>query len=838
MSLDVHLQEMAKLLLPTLFLILVLYLTNFLINKIWGEESPLFSLIAMMVIIGWLIIIRLEPQLAYKHLLWIILGCFFLVLSLKLFSIIPYDLIVKYKFFWLFLTFLLLFLPLILGIRIGGAKSWLDFGGFRFQPSEAAKISYLIFLAGWFKKNDRISFKEAWPLWLGTGVCVGLLVLQRDLGTALIFYLSFLLILYFASGQLNQAFWGLILLIIGAGLAYYYFPHVQIRIHNWLNPWQDPDNSGYQILQSLFALASGGIVGLGLGAGTPYLIPEAHTDFVFTVIGEQLGLLGTYGVSLLYLFFAIISLRKAGCIPTMGRRLLSSGFTFLIVIQAFVIMGGVTKLIPLTGIPLPFISYGGSSTITSFLMLGLIIYSGKEKDYVPFSIKHRLKNINLFFGLIFLALFINLIFWQVLKAQDLVNHPLNPRWKLIETYTDRGYIFAADGTVLACNSADQSKRIYPLGEACAHIIGYASEKYEKAGLEKSLNKTLLAVSEIKPGFISNNRKGFNIYTTINPQLQQLAWRLHQGKKGATVILDVKTGNILTLVSSPSFDPNNLEKNWERYQNDFDEVFLNRATQGLYPPGSVFKIITGSVLLKLKHEVAEEPLILEPELIIDGYHVSDLKYRPVLSFKEALGYSSNLFFIKHFLDFSWEQIEEEIKRSFLFTSDFSSPELPIARAQLGQVLDGVDKAFSIIGQGEVLVTPIHMAIWSGAIANGGLLMQPRIVDKIENRHGEIIKKEEPLILGRVCSEKEAQKILEGMEFSVLAGTGTKAKSQLIEIAGKTGTAENGRGDPHAWFVGIAPVENPQIAVVTIVENGGRGGEASAPIAKSLLEAALE
>lgn len=838
MSLDVHQQIMSKLFLPTLFVILILYLTDYLVNSIMGETGPLFSLVAMMVIMGWLILLRLEPQLAPKHLLWITLGCLVLVLALKILFILPGDLIVRYNLFWLFLTFLLLFLPLIVGVRVGGAKSWLDIGGFRFQPSEAAKISYLVFLASWFKKNKEYSWQKGKLLWLGTGVSVGLLVLQRDLGTALIFYLTFLLVLYLVSGRLSPSIRGLLFLFIGAGLAYYYFSHVQIRIKNWLNPWQDPGGSGYQILQSLFALASGGILGMGLGAGIPNVIPEAHTDFVFAVIGEQLGLLGSYGIALLYLFFTIFSLRKARYIPTLGSRLIVTGFTFILVIQALVIMGGVTKLIPLTGLPLPFISYGGSSTISSFVMLGLIIYSSQGKDFVSFSIRHRLNNINKFIGILFLLLFINLLFWQVIKAPDLINHPLNPRRSLIEKHTIRGTIYARDGSILACNRNGENKRYYPLGEACAHIIGYSSEKYEKAGLEYSLNQLLLAVEEIQPGFITNNRTGFNIYTTINPQLQKLAWNMHQGQKGATVVLDAKTGNILALVSSPSYDPNNLDENWERYRERDEDVFFNRATQGLYPPGSVFKIITASVLLNLKHEAAQEPLNLEHELNIDGFRIRDLKFRPTLSLKEAIAYSSNLFFIKHFLDFSWTQIEEEINKRFLLTEDFSSPELPIAQAQLGNVLDPVDKAFSIIGQGEVLVTPLHMAIWSGAIANRGLLMQPQIINKIENGQGEIIKKQQPLVLGRACSEKEAQIILEGMEYSVLKGTGTQAQSKLVKIAGKTGTAENNRGDPHAWFVGIAPAENPRVVAVTVVENGGRGGDSAAPIAKSLLEAAFE
>jgi len=838
LSLSLHLEQIGNLLIPTLVLFLVLYATYFWVDRVTGEVNILLSLVIFQVIIGWLILIRLEPQLAVRHLLWITLGCIALVMVLKFLFIFKNELILKYKLYWLFLTLLLLFIPLVLGIRVGGAKSWLDIGGLRFQPSEAAKLSFLIFVASWFKEKSSSLWKEAWPVWLGTLASLALLVLQRDLGTAMIFYLTFLIILYSISGKLKYAGQGLIFLAVGAIIAYFYFPHVQIRVQSWLNPWLEPDKGGYQILQSLFALAGGGIVGMGLGGGNPKLIPEAHTDFVFAVIGEQLGILGTTGVVLLYLFFAFFSLRRVQVIPTLGKRILAAGLTFVLVVQAFVIMGGVTKLIPLTGLPLPFMSYGGSSTISSFIMLGIIIWLEREKGFVPLVFRTRILNINKFIWLIYLLLILNLFYWQVYKAQDLFNHPLNSRWRLVEKHTARGTIFAADGSILAANTLDGSGRYYSLKEAAAHLTGYSSVKYGKAGLESYLNNMLLALSELSPGFIPENHRGFDVYTTINPELQKLAWRLHRENTGTSIVLDVKTGDILALVSSPAYDPNTLSANLKEFPKDEEALFFNRATQGLYPPGSVFKIITGAILLKLKPELAHMSTPLEPELSPEGYKIRDLVYRPSLNFRQALGYSSNTFFIKHLLDFSWPEIKKELLESFRITENFSTRELPIARAQLGEVLDKLDLAFSIIGQGEVLVTPMHMAIWAGAIANNGLLLEPNIIDKIVDEEGKIIEKRKPVVLGSVCSEKVAQVIIEGLKFSVQAGTGTKVGSDKITIGGKTGTAQNIHGDPHAWFVGIAPLDDPGIAVVTLVENGGRGGDTAAPIAKILLERALE
>ncbi|MGI6224897.1 MAG: FtsW/RodA/SpoVE family cell cycle protein [Peptococcales bacterium] len=836
LSLTVHVDQITNLFLPTLLLLVSLFITFFLVNRITGEVNLLFCLVMFMEILGWLILLRLEPQLAVKQLIWIILGCILLLLGLKFLKMFPRDFILKYNLPVLFVTLLLLFLPLVIGIRVGGAKSWLEFLGFRFQPAEIAKVSYLVFIAGWLKEKSNTALDRIWPIWLGTFVAIGLLVLQKDLGTALIFYLTFLLTLYLISGKLRHTALGVILLMVGSIIAYFYFPHVNLRAQVWLNPWLEPDSSGYQILQSLFALASGGIVGMGLGGGMPRAIPEAHTDFVFAVIGEQLGLLGTSGVVLLYLFFTYFSLKRVQFIPTLGSRFLAAGLTFMIVVQAFVIMGGVSKLIPLTGLPLPFMSYGGSSTISSFVMLGIIIWLGREKDFVEINFRRRLINIIKLLALCFLSVLIILFYWQVVKAPDLFNHPLNPRLRAVERQTVRGKILAADGSILAENKPGIG-RFYPLGEAAAHIIGYDSPQYKKAGLESALDSILLGIPDVKVGFFQEKRQGFNVFTTIEPDLQKLAWSLHQDYQGASVVLDIKTGNILALVSSPSYDPNNLQTNFTRYQEE-NTFFFNRATQGLYPPGSVFKIITGTALLKLKPEVTKNSLFLEPQLDLKGYPISDLVYRPKLNFQEALGYSSNLYFVKHFLDFSWEDIEKTLITSFKITKDFSSSELQIAKAQLGQVTDLLDLAFSIIGQGEVLITPLHMAIWGGAIANKGLIMQPQIIHKVENAHGSIVEKRKPQVLGSVCSEEVAEIILQGLEFSVQKGTGTKAQSAKVRIGGKTGTAENIHGDPHAWFIGIAPLENPRVVVATIVEHGGRGGEVAAPISKNLIEAALE
>ncbi|MFZ7103112.1 MAG: FtsW/RodA/SpoVE family cell cycle protein [Peptococcaceae bacterium] len=835
MSLTVYGDRVNGLIWPTIVLLVALYMTNILIYKILNEQNLLFSIVTFMLVLGWLVLLRIEPALALRQLVWIILGCIFVVLLLRFLFIFSNDLILRYKLYWLFLTFILLAMPLLFGITVGGATSWLEICGLRFQPSEGAKVTFFVFLAAWFKDNS-LGLSKTWVAWLGTFVSICLLVLQRDLGTALVFYLVFLLLLYLATGKLKDSAIGLVLLVIGAVLAYQYFPHVRVRAMSWLNPWLDPDQGGYQILQSLFAFANGGLGGTGFGGGMPQVIPEAHTDFVFAVIGEQLGILGTIGVVILYLFFAFFSLKKAQLIPTLGSRLLAAGLSLVLIVQAFIIMGGVTKLIPLTGLPLPFMSYGGSSTISNFVMLGVIMWLSKEKSFVPAVSRRRLIYINRLIWGMFLALILNLTYWQVLAGGNLLEHPLNPRWRQVEKVTERGFIYGNDRSLLA--GGTNKVRIYPLKEAAAHLVGYSSVQYGKTGLESALDKYLLAIPDLTPGFIPEDRQGWDVYTTIDPRLQALAWDLHKENIGASIVLDVNKGDVLALVSSPSFDPNHLAEHWNLLKDSQNNKLFNRATQGLYPPGSVFKMISGAALLKLKPELRAEELKIPSQIEADGYVISDLIKKDALTFAEAIGFSSNIYFIESYLDYDWNVIKQELEKSFRISADYSIPALPVAQAALGEVVDKADIAATVIGQGEVLVTPMHMAVWAGAIAKGGLILQPRIIDKIVNTATGQEEKPAPVVMGSACSKEVAQIILDGMALAVNSGTAQNAKLPGVNIGGKTGSAENNHGITHAWFVGIAPIENPRIVVVTLVENGGRGGEAAAPIARLLLKAALD
>jgi cell division protein FtsW (lipid II flippase) len=299
----------------------------------------------------------------------------------------------KYRYWIGGLGLLLLLFTAIFGREVYGARLWVSLGPISFQPAEFGKILLVMFFAAYLVDMRELltvstrrvlgvplpPFRYLAPLLTIWALSLALMVFMKDLGTSLLFFGALLALLYVATGRFFYVLVGLTLFAIGAVGLYFIFPHVQLRVDVWLNPWADPTNRGYQIVQSLFALADGGLFGQGLGRGYLILqsgntiIPNLETDFIFSAIGEELGLAGAVGIILLYTIFVYRGYRVAVRSRDDFSRLLAAGLTSIFALQAFLIMGGVIKLIPLTGITLPFVSYGGSSIVANFVLLALLL---------------------------------------------------------------------------------------------------------------------------------------------------------------------------------------------------------------------------------------------------------------------------------------------------------------------------------------------------------------------------------------------------------------------------------------------------------------------------------
>lgn len=324
-------------------------------------------------------------NLATKQLIYLGLGMAVLWGTVVVFRRL--DWLRRYKYTWLLLSLTLLAATMRFGQEINGARLWISVGPIQVQPSEIVKVTLVTFMAGYLAdKRDLVG--SSWrlgplrlppvpyllPMGLMGAASLAVLVLQNDLGAALLFFGVFLAMLYVASGRIVYVALGLTGFTGACWMAYRVFDRIDVRVQNWLDPWQDPRVTGFQPVQSEYALASGGLMGTGLGKGEPYHIPEVQTDFIFSAIGEELGLVGAVAVLALYLLMVMrgfaISLRTDDGFA----RLVAVGLSTVLGWQTVLIVGGVVRLIPLTGITLPFVSYGGSSLLTNFLIVGLLLH--------------------------------------------------------------------------------------------------------------------------------------------------------------------------------------------------------------------------------------------------------------------------------------------------------------------------------------------------------------------------------------------------------------------------------------------------------------------------------
>jgi len=287
-----------------------------------------------------------------------------------------------------------LLLPLVpgLGREINGARLWVRAGPFTVQPGEAAKVLLVIFFAAYLvEKRELLTSstrrigrlrlpdpKHLGPLLVPWAVSILIMVQQKDLGSSLLFFAVFVAMLYIATERSAYLVVGAVLFAIAVAFSYSAFGHVQLRIDTWVNPWSDPRGNGYQLVQSLFAFGSGGFQGTGLGLGHPNLIPVATTDFIFAAIAEELGLLGTIAVVITIVLLVGSAFRIAIQAQRPFPKLFAAGLATILGVQSFVIIGGVTRVIPLTGVTLPFVSYGGSSLIANFVILALLLRISDE----------------------------------------------------------------------------------------------------------------------------------------------------------------------------------------------------------------------------------------------------------------------------------------------------------------------------------------------------------------------------------------------------------------------------------------------------------------------------
>jgi cell division protein FtsW (lipid II flippase) len=577
------------------------------------ERDPyLFPIAALLTGWGLLTIWRLSYGLGLRQSIWLMVVGLVFILVMRFNNLPPGGRILTYlrrfKYVWLTSGLLLTAATLILGTNPMGAgpRLWLGWGGFYFQPSELLKLLLIVYLAAYLADRQATDTPPArlipllTPTLIMTGLALLLLVFQRDLGTAAIFLALYAVIVYAGTGDRRVLLFSLLVLIVASVIGYVLFDVVNQRVDAWINPWLDPSGRSYQIVQSLLAVANGGLIGRGPGMGSPSLVPIAQSDFIFTAISEESGLLGAIALIGILALFASRGIRIAIRSVDIFKRLLAIGLGVHLVGQSILIIGGNLRLLPLTGVTLPFVSYGGSSLVVSFFELLCLLLISTQEIETPVFVSGRLKSqtrtslfasAGLMLGLMGLALTAG--WWGVVRGPDLLTRTDNARRTIADRFVLRGSILDRHDRPLA-SSAGQSGDIvrnYPY-PALGPIVGYTDPVYGQAGLEAGLDPYLRGLQGT-PGLslwwehllYGQPPPGLDVRLSLDQDLQAKADELLAGNPGAIVLLNAESGEILAMASSPTFDANTLNNSWESLVNDPSSPLFDRAGMGLYPPGN-------------------------------------------------------------------------------------------------------------------------------------------------------------------------------------------------------------------------------------------------------------
>jgi len=795
-----------------------------------------------------------------------------------------------------------------------------------FQPVEVVKVLLVFFMAGYLSQNwerlrdlhqrrfvprilrwlelPRIS--HALPVMVALACALTLFFVLKDMGPALVMGFLFLLLFAVARGRSGLAFTGLVMLVVGVAIGYRIgVPHTVVdRVSMWLSPWNNDVRGGDQLAHSLWAFATGGVWGTGLGLGDPSLIPAGHTDLVLPSMAEEWGL---PGVAAVFLLFALL-VRKTFSIAASARdeygAFLAAGLGALLGLEMLLISGGALGAIPLSGVVSPFLSSGNTAMLVNFgifaILMGISNQAARRQNMTGALVVPRapeqpdldldvtrpfrppLQIASALLGVCALVLLGRAAQIEAFQDQDLmmrstlvfaqdgVKRPQrNPRLNLLAASIPRGNVFDRNGVLLAtsnwaeldrqrqayeklgisieqtCSRADD--RYYPFGPATEHLLGdlRTQENFHATNVsfvERDSNNRLQGYRNIgelaeavryrhqreSAPMVALLKRDRDVRTTLDIRLQlktEDILRRHltpTGKKGALVMMDTKSGDVLALASWPSPVGGTATA---------DEL-LDRARYGEYPPGSTFKLVTAMAALRADAHATERAYLCRrledgrAGTVIAGWRRpirDDIGDHPhgLLTMAGAITVSCNAYFAQL-------GVHDVGSRSLQETADM----LGIQSGPLDELKKMLP--FAAYGQGPVVTTPFKLARTVATIAAGGAMPEGRWVSDDSNTRTSAPK--------MIVSPAAAAFLAKAMRSVVVSGTARAAMSGMtISMGGKTGTAQVNEGAPHSWFAGFAPYDGDtksRVAFAVVVEHGGYGAQFAAPIGRELVETAAQ
>jgi cell division protein FtsW (lipid II flippase) len=708
------------------------------INHRLPDHDPyLLPIIALLSGWGLITIWRLNSGFGYRQTIWILICGAAVWALLRVKNLL--GLLQKYKYIWLLSGLLLTALTFIFGVYPGGEgpRLWLRIAGIYFQPSEPLKLLLIIFLSAYLANRLPVTFNFARliiPSFILFLSALGILIAQHDLGTASIFVILYIAIIFLASNRRRMLIVGGTFLATAGLLGYKLYHVIQIRVNAWLNPWLDPAGGSYQIIQSLLAFAAGGVFGRGPGLGNPGLVPIAHSDFITAAIGEEYGLIGTFALFVLLSLFAMRGVKIAISAKNQYQRYLAAGITTYLIAQSILIIGGNLRLLPLTGVTLPFISYGGSSLITSFIagLLLLMISNDQDEEIAPLVKSSGFQMLQAIMLISFIGLSLSNGWWSLVRSDDLQTRADNPRLSIAEKYSHRGSILDHSNQVIVQTEGESGDYwrhfLYP---PLSSTTGYNDPVYGQSGLEASLDGYLRGVDGNPSSVIwwhhflyGEPPPGLDVRLSIDLTLQQKADELLAGHTGALVVMNAKTGEILVMASHPNIDPNQVSSQWANWMSDPSSPLLNRATQSEYTLGTSLGVFLMAGMDK--NFLPQLPDATSVNVLSETFDCTG--QIPVeLSFTSELSEGCPAATLTLSQSLSKQQLINVIGQfGFL-----SAPNVPLEVAIPTTVIDTGNLSQFLFGSNQLRVTPLQITRAAAAITNGGSLVSPRLVSSIKN-----------------------------------------------------------------------------------------------------------
>lgn len=714
------------------------YLVHRVSIKYLQNRDP-FILPITSLMTGWglLSIWRLDEYFGTRQTIWLLVSLLVVFFGFRSHHLL--SSLRRYKYIWLTTGLLLMALTFIIGLYPSGEgpRLWLGCCGIYLQPSEPLKLLLIIYLAGYLSERVPLQFTLLpliIPSLVLTGAALVILLAQRDLGTASIFLLLYSAMIFLASGHRRIILVSLFALTLAGFAGYQLFNVIQIRVDAWLNPWLDAAGGSYQIIQSLQALAAGGVFGSGPGLGSPGLVPVAHSDFIFSAIAEETGLFGAFGVLLILALLTSRAFIIATKSPDLFTRFLAAGLSVSIAMQSVLIIGGNIRLLPLTGVTLPFFSYGGSSLLTSLISVMILTIISNQTSQTPSEV-----TLNRSFQTISVSLFILLLlggsftlWWSIFRGDFLLNRSDNQRTVITDRYVKRGSLLDRNGQSINQTTGTPGSfvREYNI-PALGNLVGYTHPVFGLSGLELAMDGYLRGLDGTPASTIwftrilsSQTPPGNNVRLTIDSSIQAQADLLLDNSTGTILLMNAATGEVLAAASHPGIDPSQLDQLSQTWKSDPASPYLNRVLQGSYPLGTA----AAPFLLARLAQISDLPPLPSPLSTYQNGELWDCLQDPGKI--DNLGSAIMAGCPAPTIQIAETLTIDQISLLYHQLGFYSIPSLSLPQINPSTPQTVTHQIDLLIGSGAPMISPLQMGMAVSALTNSGILPSPRFVLSVQ------------------------------------------------------------------------------------------------------------